>query len=556
MEPAVTGNGDETTKSRAKERLIDKLLHLIRILEGSIDVPGLMACVRSAVRDIVRADGATLVLREGNQVYYADEDAIGPLWKGRHFPIEQCVSGISMRDREQIAIEDVYADPRVPQEAYRGTFVKSVVLTPVGRHAAVGVVGAYWARRRRASARELALLQVLADCVSLALKNIKAGEEMRQLRFAAETEAVELASLYRRAEREIAGLKQAERTLRFLDLLFEGSPSLIAIVDLDYCFEQVNPAFAAVFGLSREKVAGKHAAEVLGADSFETFAKTHLSRCFAGDRVEVEAWVDLKGAGMRYLLASYFPLRLDDRVTGAAVIARDMTALQERNAELRRSQEQLRSLSDRLMTAQEEERRRLARDLHDGLNQAVAAAAIDLEKLALNLPDSSDTLRHHMKLLGTQLAEISEMTRDLAHGLHPPALEHLGLRTALETLCGEFSRREGIPVRFTVRGLPGTVPPGLSLALYRVAQECLRNVARHSHARHAWVSLGAGGSEIRLSIRDDGAGILPKEAGHRGLGLQSIEERMRLAGGRLRVKSRPGGGTQVVATVPLPEDAR
>src|SRR3989442_6520243 len=126
------------------------------------------------------ADGATLVLRDGDDCYYADEDAIAALWKGGRVPLNACISGWVMANKQPVAIEDVYADPRIAANVYRPTFVQSLVVVPVCREAPVAAIGAYWATRHRAEAREVAVLQSIADAAALALENVSLAERLQQ----------------------------------------------------------------------------------------------------------------------------------------------------------------------------------------------------------------------------------------------------------------------------------------------------------------------------------------------------------------------------------------
>lgn len=149
--------------------------HLVSVaqrLSLTRNLETVMAIVRRAVRDLTGADGATFVLREGEQCYYADEDAITPLWKGQRFPMTACISGWTMLHRQAAVIEDIYADSRVPHDAYRPTFVKSLVMMPIRSIAPIGAIGAYWANKHRASAEEVELLQALADSASIAIEAV------------------------------------------------------------------------------------------------------------------------------------------------------------------------------------------------------------------------------------------------------------------------------------------------------------------------------------------------------------------------------------------------
>lgn len=147
------------------------LLDVVRDLSYVHDLAGVTGIVRRAVRQLVRADGATFVLREGDLVHYVDEDAIGPLWKGQRFPIRMCISGHAMLARETITIPDVYKDPRVPHDAYRPTFVRSLAMAPVRKDDPIAAVGAYWADIHETTPREAALLESLADAAATAFEN-------------------------------------------------------------------------------------------------------------------------------------------------------------------------------------------------------------------------------------------------------------------------------------------------------------------------------------------------------------------------------------------------
>ena len=151
-----------------------RLLVAARALAAARDLPGLMDVVRHAARDLTGADGVTFVLREGDLVHYADEDAISPLWKGQRFPASACISGWAMIHRQKVVIEDVYADDRIPHGAYRPTFVKSLAIVPVRPDDPVAAIGTYWARRHRATEREIELVEALAGLTSVALAHRRA----------------------------------------------------------------------------------------------------------------------------------------------------------------------------------------------------------------------------------------------------------------------------------------------------------------------------------------------------------------------------------------------
>ena len=210
----------------------------------------------------------------------------------------------------------------------------------------------------------------------------------------------------------------------------------------------------------------------------------------------------------------------------------------------------------RLIAGQEDARRRIARQLHDDHCQRLAAVSFELQAVRGQLAEG-DPRRSGLDTVSASLAELGEDLRRLSHDLHPAILERRGLAEALRDNCGEIERRHGLPVRLSLRGDGGPLPPlppETALGLYRIAQEALANTVRHAGARSAHVTLRIAAGQAHLSVADDGAGFDPGEARRTGgLGLASIEERAALLGGRCRIASAPGAGTEIDVTVPLPE---
>lgn len=158
------------------EQLLAAVIELSHIRE----VDQVMEVVRRWARTLTGADGVTFVLREGEKVFYADEDAIGPLWKGQRFPASACISGWAIHHREAVVIEDIYADDRIPHDAYRPTFVKSLAMMPIRMDDPVGAIGAYWATHHRATERELTLLASLASASATAIHNAELLADARR----------------------------------------------------------------------------------------------------------------------------------------------------------------------------------------------------------------------------------------------------------------------------------------------------------------------------------------------------------------------------------------
>jgi signal transduction histidine kinase len=170
------GTADATLPATAAEALLDAA----REIALAREILEVTAVVRRHARALTGADGVTFVLRDGDSVHYVDEDAIEPLWKGRRFPAEACISGWAMLHRQVVVIDDIYADDRIPQDAYRPTFVKSLAMVPVRPEDPVAAIGAYWARRHRASPRELRILETLAGLSAVAIANLTLYAELRR----------------------------------------------------------------------------------------------------------------------------------------------------------------------------------------------------------------------------------------------------------------------------------------------------------------------------------------------------------------------------------------
>ncbi|HJU53655.1 MAG TPA: PAS domain S-box protein, partial [Pyrinomonadaceae bacterium] len=179
---------ESIARDEAERRLGEsvRLSAVYRELARSLELGEVTATICRAARELLGADGAAFIIREGDEVYYADTDAIAPLWKGQRFPTTACVSGWSIIERQPAVIEDVYKDERVPCEAYRPTFVNSLVMVPVRAVNPVGAIGAYWAARRRATDDEVRLMQTLASAADLAFANAQLYEQTKKARLEAE----------------------------------------------------------------------------------------------------------------------------------------------------------------------------------------------------------------------------------------------------------------------------------------------------------------------------------------------------------------------------------
>ena len=220
---------------------------------------------------------------------------------------------------------------------------------------------------------------------------------------------------------------------------------------------------------------------------------------------------------------------------------------------LERSEEQLHTLTGRILTAQEDERRRIARDLHDDVNQRLALLMLDLQAVDRQIGTSSTAAQDGVRSVLKGLEELSDDVRYMAYRFHPSILDDLGLKAALQRLLDDFSSRTGVKTLFVHQPLDNQLDKTASTALYRVVQECLSNIARHAKASRVEVEVTVEGEEVVVVVRDDGRGFdqpaVDRVEG--GLGLLNMRERLLAVQGSCEIESSPGRGTTVSMYVPL-----
>ena len=219
------------------------------------------------------------------------------------------------------------------------------------------------------------------------------------------------------------------------------------------------------------------------------------------------------------------------------------------------SRQELRDLAARLLTVQEEERRRISRDLHDDINQRLAMLVVQAESLEATLPASAVGCSKELRSIQDRLTELSDDVRHLAYQFHPSILDDLGLPVALQRLIDECAVRSNLAISLELIAPPKGIPQTVSTCLYRIAQECLANIMKHAHATHARVSLASTVDGITLTVQDDGVGFDTQQAvdNPRGLGLVSMAERVRLVHGTVTIDSLPQQGTRLSIHVPHSE---
>lgn len=234
-------------------------------------------------------------------------------------------------------------------------------------------------------------------------------------------------------------------------------------------------------------------------------------------------------------------------------VAVDITERQQAEEALHQQQVQLEELTSKLLNAQEHERRRIARDLHDDVSQRLAALVLEVASVENHPSIVPSEVAHALTTLRQGLEQVSDDVHSLAYRLHPSLLEHAGLRPAVEDHVQQVSRRTGLPIRLKVAGVPTAVPLDHATCLFRVMQESVQNVVKHAQATLVTVQLRGSSKGLSLSVTDNGKGFNQRDQSthEQGLGLSSMEERLRQLHGFFRIQSRLSQGTKICAWVPL-----
>lgn len=353
---------------------------------------------------------------------------------------------------------------------------------------------------------------------------------------------------------------EIEQQRKFLRQVIDVSPNFIFAKDREGRFTLVNQAVADAYGTSVENLIGKRDADFNpNEEEVDFFLKMDLEVMdrLASRLIPEEQITDSTG-NVRWLQTIKLPLIDDDGVANQVLgSATDITArkhveqqLRDSETELRQSQRRLRELAGRLLTAQEDERRLLAREMHDDVTQRLAMLAIQTGDLEKKIDSSKEDVGALIATIRKSLQGVSADVHNLSRQLHPAILDDLGLVDALANECQTFSEREGIEVGFESSEVPSKVAFETSICLYRIAQEALRNVAKHAKTDRARLSIAAVDGHLELTVEDQGVGFENDGSHpHSGIGLSSMEERARLVGAHVKIDSTPGRGTRLSVRV-------
>jgi len=351
-----------------------------------------------------------------------------------------------------------------------------------------------------------------------------------------------------------ARLRQTELELRHVEArnaaMLDSIPDLMFLIGTDGVYRDYHTRDARLLYVPPERFLGKRIVDVLPPDLASMFMNelTHATR--SEETRVVEYSLPINGE-VRHYETRLVPCEKDSILC----MVRDISARKQTEAELQQRERQLQDtsarnhdLAGRLIAAQEAERRRVARELHDDLSQKLALLSIDADLLLARGPTRQAA---RMKEISDRAIEIASDVHRLSHQLHPAKLGAIGLVASLEALCRDASLQHHIAVEFTHGDVPIGVSADASLCLYRITQEALHNIVKHSGAKLALVRIAREDDGLTLQIADQGIGFLPRDSERGGLGLVSMRERVGFIGGQIVIHSAPGQGTRIGVRVPL-----
>jgi len=338
-----------------------------------------------------------------------------------------------------------------------------------------------------------------------------------------------------------AELLQAREEL--LRVFVKNVPAAVAMLDRDMRYLQVSDRWCSDNSVAASELLGR--SRELSPEMPDRWKEVNR-RALQGEtlRADEDRWES--GGSTRWARWEVRPWRAaDGTVGGILILAEDITRRKQ-------MEEAVSGVSGRLIEAQERERGRIARDLHDDICQQLALVSIQLEQVQRELPDSVSENRSQVGELRKRIIDISTDIQMMSHELHSAKLSYLGAAVAMKGFCREFGEHHKFEIEFESRDLPRQLPPDVSLCLFRVLQEALHNAAKHSGVKRFDVQLWGSSGDVHLTISDFGSGFDTEAAMKgRGLGITSMQERLKLVKGELTITSHPKSGTSIHARVPL-----
>jgi PAS domain S-box-containing protein len=355
--------------------------------------------------------------------------------------------------------------------------------------------------------------------------------------------------------------KQAQKVRpageRLFQSLFDAASIGIAVEDLEGQPLYANPALCSMLGFNVEELRSKHCVEFSPPeDARKDWALFDQLRQGSIEKYHLEKRFFRKDGT---LIWGRLSISLMNGHAGSSplvvAMVEDITEKRVAEEKLQRSEANLQHLASRLIQIQEEERQRIGRELHDDVGQRLSLILLGLEELRDSLSAGQNSQSQLALDIHRKTYEVAADLQNISRDFHSGKLEFLGLYGTLRNLCEEISKQKHIHITLDAEGFPATLPPDLELCIFRVAQEALNNVVKHSRSARAFVELTHVDDTMILKVKDLGVGFDPSTS-HPGIGLSSMRERLRMFGGELLVQSVPSKGTDIVAKVQLGQAAK
>jgi len=496
--------------------VVSQSLELKQILSSSIDSISDVMNVDVVLIFLLDNEAGELVLRAHKGVSELFVQSVDKLKLG------EGLNGMVAQTGEPAFIKDASKDHRLTKMAVKEEAIRSQIIVPLkSKGKVMGTICVAMHRHRQFNWDEVELLAAIGNQIGVAIEN---------------------ARLYEQEHKVAEQLRASEERYREL---FQNAHDAIWVHDMDGNIVSANIAAARLTGYEVEELCRMNVKSFLSDGSLQLAKEIRvelLNRELVSQPYEQKLLT--KEGSEAILKLTTNVVEVNGEPVGFQHIARDVT-------EEKRMQESLRFYLGQITMAQEDERKRIARELHDETIQSLVVLARQLDDIAASDKGLSEYKRILLEILRGQINNIMADVRRLSQDLRPPALDRLGLVPALEWLASDVGKRSGINIKVSIHGVSRRFLPEVELVLFRVAQEALRNALRHAQATSAEVAVEFGDRKIRITVKDNGKGFdLPETTGdlvkQGRLGLAGMQERIQLVGGSLRIKSRSGKGTTVV----------